>query len=82
VKPIALRMTHQVCQAVKIPVMAMGGISNWEDALEFIMAGATCIQIGTVNFNNPLAPIEMIEGLEAYCQKEGLSNISEIRGII
>lgn len=82
VKPIALRMTHQVCQAVKIPVMAMGGISTWEDALEFIMAGATCIQIGTMNFNNPLAPIEMIEGLETYCQKEGLSNISEIRGII
>lgn len=82
VKPIALRMTHQVCQAVKIPVMAMGGISTWEDALEFIMAGATCIQIGTMNFNNPQAPIEMIEGLEAYCEKESLSNISEIRGII
>lgn len=82
VKPVALRMTHQVCQAVKIPVMAMGGISTWEDALEFIMAGATCIQIGTMNFNKPLAPIEMIEGLEAYCEKQGLSNISEIRGII
>lgn len=82
VKPIALRMTHQVCQAVTIPVMAMGGISTWDDALEFIMAGATCIQMGTMNFNNPLAPIEVIEGLETYCQKEGLSNISEIRGII
>ncbi|MBK5243993.1 MAG: dihydroorotate dehydrogenase [Eubacteriaceae bacterium] len=82
VKPIALRMTHQVCQAVTIPVMAMGGISTWEDALEFIMAGATCIQMGTMNFNNPMAPVEMIEGLEIYCQKEGLSNISEIRGII
>ncbi|MBC3887685.1 dihydroorotate dehydrogenase [Acetobacterium paludosum] len=82
VKPIALRMTHQVCQAVNIPVMAMGGISTWEDALEFIMAGATCIQIGTVNFINPLAPIEIIEGLEVYCEKEGLANISEIRGII
>jgi len=82
VKPIALRMTHQVCQTVTIPVMAMGGISTWEDALEFIMAGATCIQMGTMNFNNPLAPIEVIEGLENYCQKEGLSNISEIRGII
>ncbi|MBC3795544.1 dihydroorotate dehydrogenase [Acetobacterium tundrae] len=82
VKPIALRMTHQVCQAVNIPIMAMGGISTWEDALEFIMAGATCIQIGTMNFINPLAPIEIIEGLEVYCEKEGLSNISEIRGIV
>lgn len=82
VKPIALRMTHQVCQVVNIPVMAMGGISTWEDALEFIMAGATCIQVGTMNFNNPLAAIEIIEGLEAYCQKEGLANISEIRGMI
>lgn len=82
VKPIALRMTHQVCQAVKIPVMAMGGISNWEDALEFIIAGATCIQIGTINFNNPMAPIDIIDGLEAYCIKEGLTNIGEVRGIV
>ena len=82
VKPIALRMTHQVCQAVKIPVMAMGGISDWKDALEFIMAGATCLQIGTINFNNPMAPIEIIAGLEAYCIHEGLANISEVRGIV
>jgi dihydroorotate dehydrogenase (NAD+) catalytic subunit len=82
VKPIALRMTHQVCQAVKIPVMSMGGISDWQDALEFIMAGATCIQIGTINFNNPMAPIEIIAGLEAYCINEGLANIGEVRGIV
>lgn len=82
VKPIALRMTHQVCQAVDIPVMAMGGISNWEDALEFIMAGATCIQVGTINFNNPMAPIDIIAGLEAYCVREGLDNIDQIRGVI
>jgi dihydroorotate dehydrogenase (NAD+) catalytic subunit len=81
VKPIGLRMTHQVCQAVKIPVMGMGGISTWEDALEFIMAGATCIQVGTMNFINPLAPLDIIDGLQAYCEKEGLANISEIRGI-
>jgi len=81
VKPIALRMTHQVCQAVKIPVMGMGGISTWEDALEFIMAGATCIQVGTMNFINPLAPLDIIDGLQAYCEKEGLANISEVRGI-
>ncbi|MGL4606916.1 MAG: dihydroorotate dehydrogenase [Eubacteriaceae bacterium] len=82
VKPVALRMTHQVCKTVNIPVMAMGGISTWEDALEFLMVGATCIQIGTMNFNNPMAPIEMIKGLEAYCIKEGLKNIQEIRGIL
>ncbi len=82
VKPIALRMTHQVCQAVKIPVMAMGGISDWKDALEFIMAGAACIQIGTINFNNPMAPLEIIAGLEAYCIDEGLANIGEVRGIV
>jgi dihydroorotate dehydrogenase (NAD+) catalytic subunit len=81
VKPIALRMTHQVCKAVKIPVMAMGGISTWEDALEFIMAGATCIQTGTINFIDPMAPLKIIEGLEAYCEKEGLVNIGAIRGI-
>lgn len=82
VKPIALRMAHQVCRAVNIPVMAMGGISDWQDALEFIMVGATCIQIGTVNFNHPKAAIEMIAGLEKYCHDEGLKNISEVRGII
>ncbi len=82
IKPIALRMTHQVCQEITIPVMAMGGISSWQDAVEFIMVGATCIQIGTINFNNPLAALEIIKGLEDYCTKERLSNLSEIRGII
>jgi dihydroorotate dehydrogenase (NAD+) catalytic subunit len=82
VKPLALRMTHQVCQAVKIPVMGMGGISTWEDALEFIMAGATCIQVGTMNFVNPLAPLDIIAGLQTYCEKEGLTNIAEVRGIV
>lgn len=82
VKPIALRMTHQVCQAVSIPVMAMGGISDWKDALEFLMVGASCLQVGTINFNDPLAAIKIIDGLEAYCKGEKIKNISEIRGII
>lgn len=82
VKPIALRMTHQVCQAVKIPVMAMGGICDWMDALEFLMVGATCVQIGTINFNDPLAAIKIIDGLKAYCSNEKINNISEIRSII
>lgn len=82
VKPIALRMTHQVCKAVTIPVMAMGGISTWEDALEFIMVGATCVQVGTMNFVDPLAPIKVVEGLQAYCEAENLENIDAVRGIL
>ncbi|NZA38688.1 dihydroorotate dehydrogenase [Eubacterium callanderi] len=82
VKPIALRMTHQVCKAVDVPVMAMGGISTWEDALEFIMVGAACVQVGTMNFIDPKSPVKIIEGLEAYCQAESLVNIDEVRGIL
>lgn len=82
VKPIALRMTHQVVNAVDIPVMAMGGIMNWEDALEFIMVGATCVQVGTMNFVEPTAAVDIVDGLEAYCEREGLSNIDEVRGIL
>lgn len=82
VKPVALRMVHQVCKAVKIPVSAMGGILTWEDALEFIMAGAATIQIGSGLFYDMFAPLKIIEGLNTYCEKEKLSNISEIRNII
>lgn len=82
VKPVALRMVHQVCKAVKIPVSAAGGILTWEDALEFIMAGAATVQIGSGNFYDRTAPLKIIEGLNAYCEKEKLNNISEIRNII
>lgn len=82
VKPVALRMTHQVVRAVDIPVMAMGGITTWEDALEFIMVGATCVQVGTMNFVDPRAAVEIIDGLEAYCEAEGLDNIDAVRGIL
>ncbi|MEG0075478.1 MAG: dihydroorotate dehydrogenase [Eubacterium sp.] len=82
VKPVALRMTHQVVQAVNIPVMAMGGISTWEDALEFIMVGATCVQVGTMNFIDPMIAIKIVEGLRTYCQAEGIANIDEVRGIL
>lgn len=82
VKPIALRMTHQVIHAVDIPVMALGGITDWRDALEFIMIGASCVQVGTMNFVNPTAAIDIVEGLEQYCVDEGLSNIDEVRGIL
>lgn len=82
VKPVAVRMVWQVAKAVNIPVIGLGGISNTEDALEFIMAGATAIQVGTANFVNPKAPAEIVAGLNKYCKDNHLTNISEIRGII
>ena len=82
IKPIALRMVHEVCKNVDIPVMGLGGISNGKDALEFIMAGATCIQVGTANFINPYSCIEIIKEMESFMNKEGIKSIKEIRGII
>ena len=66
VKPVALRMVHEVCKAVSIPVVGLGGISTGKDAIEFMMAGARAIQIGTVNFTNPLAGKEIIEEMESW----------------
>ncbi|MRZ81604.1 dihydroorotate dehydrogenase [Paeniclostridium sordellii] len=82
IKPIALRMVHEVCKAVNIPVMGMGGITTWKDAIEFIMAGATCIQVGTANFINPRIGVDIIEGIQNYMQEEGINSLDEIRGII
>ncbi len=82
IRPIALRMAHQVCRAVSIPVVGMGGIMTAEDALMFLMAGATAVQVGTATFANPSAMLDIIDGLEAYCQRKGLDNIQQIRGII
>ena len=82
IKPIALRMVHEVCKAVNIPVMGMGGITTWKDAIEFIMAGATCIQVGTANFINPRIGLDIIEGIQNYMQEEGINSLDEIRGII
>lgn len=82
VKPVAVRMVYQVCKAVDVPVIGMGGISNWEDAIEFIMAGATGVSIGTANFVNPRATVETVEGIEEYMKKYNINDLSEIRGII
>ncbi|MDO5690493.1 MAG: dihydroorotate dehydrogenase [Tissierellia bacterium] len=82
IKPIALRMTREVAQAVSIPVVGMGGIMNFEDAIEFIMAGATAIQVGTANFIEPRVMLEIIEGMEEFMRRENISDLSEIRGII
>lgn len=82
IKPIALRMTHEVCQHVSIPVMGIGGIMNWRDAIEFIMAGAHLVQIGTANFVNPEAGKEVVSGISEYMKKENIKSLDEIRGIV
>ncbi len=82
VKPIAVRMVYQVANAVQIPVLGMGGIQNTEDALEFLMAGATMVAVGTANFFNPYVTSEIIDGLEAYAHREGLASIREIIGCV
>lgn len=82
IKPIALRMVYEVCKAVSIPVIGMGGIMNAEDVLEFIMAGATCVQIGTANFTNPKIGEEIIKDLDKYMDENNIKTLDEIRGII
>lgn len=82
IKPIALRMVYEVSKVVDVPVVGIGGISNYKDAIEFIMAGATAIQVGTANFVNPKACIEIIEGIEQYMKEEKINALKEIRGII
>ena len=81
IKPISLRMVHQVAHAVKIPVMGLGGITTWQDALEFIMAGAAVIQVGTASFMKPSIAMDIIDGLEKYLEEQNIGNISELRGI-
>jgi len=82
IKPIALRMVHQAAHAVNIPVMGMGGISSATDAIEFIMAGASVVQVGTASFMNPARSIEIIDGVEKYLEANKISDIREITGIV
>ena len=82
IKPVAVRMVYEASHAVKIPVVGMGGISNFEDAIEFIMAGATAIAVGAANFHNPYATVEIVEGIERYMTEQGIKDLGEIRGIV
>jgi len=82
IKPIALRMVHQASKAVSIPVIGMGGIASAEDAVEFIMAGAHAVQVGTYNFMNLRAGEELVTGLAQFMEAEGIASLAEIRGII
>ena len=82
VKPVALRMVWQTYKAVKIPIIGLGGISNWKDAVEFMLAGATAIQIGTYNFVDPTIGIKVIEGLNEYCDRHGFHSVKELTGAL
>ncbi len=82
IRPIAVRMVWQAAHSVRIPVIGLGGIMNGRDALEFLMAGAKAIQIGTANFIDPAVTIKVVNELEDYCQRHGISDIKEIIGII
>jgi dihydroorotate dehydrogenase (NAD+) catalytic subunit len=82
IKPIALRMVHEVCKNVQVPVIGLGGIYTAEDIIEFIMAGATAVQVGTANFTTPNIIPTLIQDLEKYCIENNINNLSEIRGII
>ena len=80
IKPIALRMVYQVAAAVDIPVIGCGGISSGLDAIEFLMAGATAVQVGTATFSNPLAPMEVLEGIQRFLEEEGADDVHDIIG--
>ncbi len=80
IRPIAVAMVYKVSQAIKIPIIGMGGISNANDALEFIIAGASMVAVGTMNFVNPRAPIEVLEGIQAYMTKYGHNDIKDLIG--
>lgn len=82
VHPIAVRMVYQTAQAVKIPIIGMGGIETAEDAIEMMLAGATAVSVGTANFYNPYATVEIVEGIEAYMDRKGIKDISEIIGAV
>jgi len=81
IRPIAVHVTYQVAQAVAIPIIGAGGITNAQDALEFLMAGASSVQVGTATFADPLAPLKVIEGLAAYVKEHGLASIRDVIGV-
>lgn len=80
--PVAVRMVWQAAQRVKIPVVGLGGISTWQDAVEMLLAGAAALQIGTVLFQDPYAPVKILEGLSRFLEEEGLSSVTELTGAV
>ena len=79
-KPVAVRMVYQVAKAVKVPIIGMGGIMTADDAAEFLLAGATAVAVGTAQFVNPTAALEVVQGLETYVQQRGLENVQQMIG--
>ncbi|MBO5239753.1 MAG: dihydroorotate dehydrogenase [Lachnospiraceae bacterium] len=82
IKPVAVRMVYQVAHAVQIPIIGMGGIATGEDAIEFIMAGATAVSVGTANFHDPMASVKVAQGIEEYMKRYGVEDINELRGCV
>ena len=82
IKPVAVRMVYQVAHAVQIPIIGMGGICTGEDAIEFIMAGATAVSVGTATFHDPMASVKVVQGIRDYMERYGVEDINELRGIV
>lgn len=82
VKPVAVRMVYQTAQAVKLPIIGMGGIGSAEDAIEFLLAGASAVAVGAMNFVNPYTTVEVVEGIEAYMKKYGVEHVTDLVGIV
>ena len=82
IKPVAVRMVYQVANAVKVPIIGMGGIANASDAMEFILAGATAVSVGTANFNNPNTTIEVVEGIEDYMRRHNVEDVNSLIGLV
>jgi dihydroorotate dehydrogenase (NAD+) catalytic subunit len=82
IKPIALAKVYEVAQSVKIPIFGLGGISSWEDAVEFLLVGATAVQVGTLNYINPAGTLSIIDGISAYAAKQGMADVGEIVGAL
>lgn len=81
IRPVAVRMVWEVYQAVALPIIGMGGITGWQDAVEFLLAGASAVSIGSGNFVNPRVPLQVLEGLEGYCRRQGFSSVQELTGL-
>ncbi len=82
IKPVAVRMVYQAAQAVKIPIIGMGGIANAEDAIEFLLAGASAVAVGAMNFVNPYTTVEVVQGIEEYMQRYGIEDVTELIGAV
>jgi dihydroorotate dehydrogenase (NAD+) catalytic subunit len=82
IKPIAVRMVYQAAHAVKIPIIGMGGIATADDAIEFLLAGASAVSVGAMNFVNPYTTVEVIEGIEAYMRQCGTENVTDLIGAV